>query len=678
MTAVSYIPGTWLAIVRSHTAVLLGPDTQPVLIAALWDLLESRPEVHEVLHTVTSSSGGSLANIPSFGILDFHGPLRVFLRGDLDVAVQSTDGTVELNGRDVTTWSERRLNDPGLCRLTIPAAGGGDRQATPAQPGVGLPSPRPLDAGLPELPLAEGVVLLQSLVLVLDAGTMAATSHGPAAAGTAVAAEPAAATAPALVETASPAAAASAGSAPVVEASGQAADLPESTVAPEHGASAETVYAVIDEDFGVDGLAGTDAAPETDAGPDTDAAPWFEAEAGKGAGPDTETGGGLDSGQAGIAVREDATSSAAEQAPASEMTSSYDHLWERTVVRRIEDAAIREDPDATGPEAGNQEPADQETGNQEAAGQEAGKLEAAGQETPGQREEAAPAAEPGSPEAFPVTADAQQAVVLDVRPAVVPEGPSTGSPGPAPVRPVTSGLIDSVPWRTADAGSGPAAHPEAPSPMLSAGPTPASAAPVTSAPETGHAETGHAEYDADHDGQTVMKGSLAGMAARPVPAVKDVSAAAGPLVLARLCAQDHANPPTSAACATCGAGLLPDAVQVARPRLGRMRISSGELVDLDQSLVIGRQPSVSRVQGGVMPRLVQVASPGGDISRSHVEVRLEGWHVMLCDLKATNGTVLVREGQPPRRLAQNEMAILLDGDIAELGDNISLRFEEIP
>jgi pSer/pThr/pTyr-binding forkhead associated (FHA) protein len=79
-----------------------------------------------------------------------------------------------------------------------------------------------------------------------------------------------------------------------------------------------------------------------------------------------------------------------------------------------------------------------------------------------------------------------------------------------------------------------------------------------------------------------------------------------------------------------------------------------------------------------MPRLVQVPSPGGDISRSHVEVRLEGWHVMLCDLKATNGTVLVREGQPPRRLAQNEMAILLDGDIAELGDNISLRFEEIP
>jgi hypothetical protein len=211
--------------------------------------------------------------------------------------------------------------------------------------------------------------------------------------------------------------------------------------------------------------------------------------------------------------------------------------------------------------------------------------------------------------------------------------------------------------------------------MLSAVP---SAPPASSvAPVTPEPEAADVEYDGDHDGQTVMKSNLGGMAVPPAPPKQDVSAA-GPLVLARLCRQDHANPPTSATCATCGAGLLPDAVQVARPRLGRMRISTGELVDLDQSLVIGRQPSVSRVQGGVMPRLVQVASPVGDISRSHVEVRLEGWHVMLCDLKATNGTVLVREGQPPRRLAQNEMAILLDGDIAELGDNISLRFEEIP
>jgi hypothetical protein len=176
-----------------------------------------------------------------------------------------------------------------------------------------------------------------------------------------------------------------------------------------------------------------------------------------------------------------------------------------------------------------------------------------------------------------------------------------------------------------------------------------------------------------------MKSDLGDMTGHRAPAgaAPADAGATGPMVLARVCGEGHANPPTHAQCASCGQPLPSDAVQVFRPRLGRMRVSSGELVDLDQSLVIGRQPSVSRVQGGEMPRLVQVASPGGDISRSHVEVRLEGWHVMLCDLKATNGTVLVREGQPPRRLAQNEMAILLDGDIADLGDGISLRFEEI-
>lgn len=675
MTAVRYIPGTWLGIVRSHTAVLLEPDTKPALIAALWGLLESRPEVHEVLHAVTSSSGGSLANIPSFGILDFQGPLRVFLRGDLDVTVQSADGPVELNGRDVTTWTERRLDQSGLCRLVIPAAGR-SLHPEPASLHADLPD-------LPDLPLAEGVVLLQSLVLTLGAGSSGAARPAPAAvepavaAGTPIVAGTAAA-APAAADTAAPVFVApplaeptSAVPAPVIEAS-EEADLPEITVAPEHGASAETVYAVIDEDFEDDGLAESDAAPESGANPESGVDPEREADSGADVGPGTDAAPGTGAApatEAGLsAAREDATSGVSGQAPASEMTSSYDHLWERTVVRRIEDAAVREEPEpADQPEPQAQDP--------EAAELRAVEDQAVEQQVSGESSESGPADTPARPEVSPATAGAP--------PAVVPEAPSAGSPNSAPMAP-TSGLIDSVPWRTAAGGSSePAPPPAVPAPMLSAAPSAASvarsaAAPVVSVPVAPAAEANHSEYDADHDGQTVMKGSLKGMAARPVRTVTDSSEAAGPLVLARLCPQDHPNPPTSATCAVCGAGLLPDAVQVARPRLGRMRISTGELVDLDQSLVIGRQPSVSRVQGGVMPRLVQVASPGGDISRSHVEVRLEGWHVMLCDLKATNGTVLVREGQAPRRLAQNEMAILLDGDIAELGDNISLRFEEIP
>src|SRR6476469_3675359 len=107
MTGASYPPATWRGIVRSGTAVLLAPETPAELAGAIWDLLGSRPEPHEVLAAVTSSSGGSLTRIPSFGILAFNGSLRVFLRGNLDLRVEQPGGAVDLDGRDVTTWNER-------------------------------------------------------------------------------------------------------------------------------------------------------------------------------------------------------------------------------------------------------------------------------------------------------------------------------------------------------------------------------------------------------------------------------------------------------------------------------------------------------------------------------------------------------------------------------------------
>ncbi len=368
----------------------------------------------------------------------------------------------------------------------------------------------------------------------------------------------------------------------------------------EHEVSAETVLGLMDDDSHY-------AAEAADRGQDAQAEPS----------PDVEP------------------ASPGDQVPAHELTGTYDHLWEKTVIRHIEDAAVRDEPEES--DAG-------------AAPHAAAAETGAGPETP----ESPHAAEPDTPlPDTPVPATPVPATPVPATP------PLAAVPAPG----LSGGLIDSVPWRTG--GSSVPAAQVPPAFNLSQVPAPATDPAVD--PDG---------FDADHDGQTIMKSDLAGMEAAPASVQEPVSGA-GPLVLALVCDRGHANPPTHAQCAACGSPLPPDAIQVARPRLGRMRVSTGELVDLDQSLVIGRQPSVSRVQGGVMPRLVQVSSPSGDISRSHVEVRLEGWHVMLCDLKATNGTVLVREGQQPRRLAQNEMAILLDGDIAELGDDVSLRFEEI-
>ena len=67
---------------------------------------------------------------------------------------------------------------------------------------------------------------------------------------------------------------------------------------------------------------------------------------------------------------------APEAVPANELTGSYDHLWDKTVMRRIEDAAVRDEPeeelgDQPGVEPdGPEESADGHGDQQEAAAQE--------------------------------------------------------------------------------------------------------------------------------------------------------------------------------------------------------------------------------------------------------------------------------------------------------------------
>ncbi|MFC9351106.1 hypothetical protein [Arthrobacter sp. NPDC057013] len=573
MAAASYVPGGWLGLIRQGTAVILDPATPAPLVSTVWDLLAKGQNAAEILHAVTGGFGAPLSASPCFGIIGFSDSLRVFLRGDIDLTVQLPSGSVKLDGRNVTTWTERWLEAPERFSVEVPAAAG----AHPELPEAALHT---ADLRTAELPLIEGAVLLQSLrVSVTKPGGSPPGRPEPVAMSTA-----APSTAEAPLEA----------SAETIVAPGEDVSL---AAEPEQEASAETVAGLQETVTGY-----------------------------------TETGAA-------------AAGTLPGDSPATELTGSYDHLWDKTVVRSIEDAAVRTDAEDDGGAPAGAETAVPETGTKETAAQEP----------------------PSAP------------------------APST----PAPSTPAVSGLIDSVPWATGN-GRAPAAdvppafsgH-EVPPASSAADARPSFAAPdvppsfaaaqvppsFSSVPGPGVAAEG------DHDGQTILRSDLPAFGGQhPGQGQEPGQAAAagnGPMVLARVCPGGHANPPTSGQCFTCGAQLPDVAIQVPRPRLGRLRLSTGELIDLDQSLVIGRQPSVSRVQGGIMPRLVQVASPGGDISRSHVEVRLEGWHVMLCDLKATNGTVLVREGQPPRRLAQNEMAIVLDGDIAELGDDVSLRFEEI-
>ncbi len=127
-----------------------------------------------------------------------------------------------------------------------------------------------------------------------------------------------------------------------------------------------------------------------------------------------------------------------------------------------------------------------------------------------------------------------------------------------------------------------------------------------------------------------------------------------------------------------GAFESTDGVPPRRPARGRIVLSTGRTVELERPVVIGRRPKSTRTSGAELPTLVAVESPDQDISRSHVEIRAEGEHVLATDLDTTNGTTLLRGGQDPVKLHPNEPTMVVAGDVLDIGDGVLVTFEEIP
>ncbi|MBN8205064.1 FHA domain-containing protein [Microbacterium esteraromaticum] len=108
---------------------------------------------------------------------------------------------------------------------------------------------------------------------------------------------------------------------------------------------------------------------------------------------------------------------------------------------------------------------------------------------------------------------------------------------------------------------------------------------------------------------------------------------------------------------------------------GTARLSTGQVVELDRTVIIGRRPRTTRASGESMPHLVAVDSPQQDISRSHLEIRPEGDSVVVIDLRTTNGSTLIRPGTDPVRLHPGEPTLVLGGDVVDLGDGVTVAFE---
>ncbi len=104
-----------------------------------------------------------------------------------------------------------------------------------------------------------------------------------------------------------------------------------------------------------------------------------------------------------------------------------------------------------------------------------------------------------------------------------------------------------------------------------------------------------------------------------------------------------------------------------------LRLSTGDVVTLDRSVLLGRAPKLGDgLAAHDRPHVVKVPSPERDVSRNHVEVILEGWHVLIRDLGTTNGTTVTLPGESPVRLRANDQQVLEPGSFVSMADEVSL------
>jgi hypothetical protein len=135
-----------------------------------------------------------------------------------------------------------------------------------------------------------------------------------------------------------------------------------------------------------------------------------------------------------------------------------------------------------------------------------------------------------------------------------------------------------------------------------------------------------------------------------------------------LCSRHHFNNPSAAYCMVCGLSMLhltQNLVTGPRPTLGFIVFDDGSTFGLDRSYLIGREP---RRPEGAATELLILRDNNETLSRTHAELRLDGWTVQLVDLGSTNGTYIWDHTfERWNQLAANGPVALRSGDTVALG-----------
>ena len=123
-------------------------------------------------------------------------------------------------------------------------------------------------------------------------------------------------------------------------------------------------------------------------------------------------------------------------------------------------------------------------------------------------------------------------------------------------------------------------------------------------------------------------------------------------------------------------GQPPAPSVTARP-VARLVLSSGDTIDVDRAILLGRAPEARRFASTDQPRLVTVPSPNHEISSTHLEIRpgsgVDHGMSVATDLGSTNGTMLMQPGLPPEELQPGIAVSLIPGAIIDLGDGVTIQ-----
>lgn len=119
------------------------------------------------------------------------------------------------------------------------------------------------------------------------------------------------------------------------------------------------------------------------------------------------------------------------------------------------------------------------------------------------------------------------------------------------------------------------------------------------------------------------------------------------------------------------------APEVVSQPVASLVFSTGDVVAVDRTVLVGRAPEARRFASHDQPHVVTVASPHQEISSTHLEIRpgagADHGSAIVTDLGSTNGTVLAQPGLEPEELKAGIAVSLIPGSVLDLGDGVTIQ-----